>query len=95
MTKKTLIVQKHSSLAPVALALGRKRALTLTLANTPFLKVVDGSDQRRDVLTPMHDEKHSLFKNICRLRSWRWRLMEQESSHGSSLEIRYAVFERR
>jgi len=32
-------------------------------------------------------KKHSLFKNIRRLRSWRWRLMEQESSHCSSLDI--------
>ena len=48
--EKTLIFQKHSSLAPVALARGRKRALTLTLADMPFLKVLDGSDQGRDVL---------------------------------------------
>ena len=72
--EKTLIFQKHSSKA-----LGSKRALTLTLADMPSLKVVDGSDQRRDVLTPMHDEKTLIFQNIRRLRRWRWRLVQSWS----------------
>ena len=77
--EKTLIFQNICRLRPWGWRLWSKRALTLTLADMPFLKVVDGSDQRRDVLTPMHDEKTLISQNIRRLRPWRWRLWSKRA----------------
>jgi len=63
--EKTLIFQNIRRLLALALALvGQESSHCSSLdIDTPFLKVVDGSDHGRDVLTPMHAEKHSFPKH--------------------------------
>ena len=55
----------------------------------PFLKVVDGSDQGRDVLTPMHDEKTLIVQKHSSLKALALSLVEQESSRAHARASRH------
>ena len=89
MTKKHSFFKNIRRLRPWRWRLWGKRALTARASryDTPFLKVVDGSDHVRDVLTPVHDEKTLIFRKHSSLAPVALALVEQESSHCSSLDI--------